>query len=187
MSPKIDIAHLISTTPSNNPLAISDWLKAALPGSTSVPPLGLIKHDSVSAAFHQLLFCVVKKTFELSFYWAREINREAFRHGYIQKLYQFSQEGKRKKIKRFRKASEKCYIVTPFTNKGIFQLRDFPIHEDKLNSGYDCRTLESQEAACQEQGCWLITSMHVKLHLTFHVKLAGLRANHNSTRPKPVT
>lgn len=53
----------------------------------------------------------------------------------------------------FRKASDKCYTVTFFTNKGLFQLRDFPIQVDKLNSGCDCRTLESQEAACQEQGC----------------------------------
>lgn len=142
---------------------------------------------SVYAAFHQLLFWMVKQIFELSFYWAKEINREAFRHGYMQKLYQFSRKKGKMKKKIFRKASDKCFIVISFTNKGIFQLRDFPIHVDKLNSGYDCRTLESQEAACQEQGCWLITSMHVKLNLTFHVKLAGLRANHNSTKPKPVT
>lgn len=96
----------------------------------------------------------------------------------MQKLYQLSRKKGRKKI--FRKASDKCCIVTSFTNKGIFQLRDFPIHVDKLNSGYDCRTLESQEAACQEQGCWLTTSMYVKLNLTFHAKLPELRANHNS-------
>lgn len=53
--------------------------------------------------------------------------------------------GRKGKEKKFRKASDKCYIVTSFTNKGIFQLRDFPIHVDKLNSGYDSRALESQE------------------------------------------
>lgn len=121
---------------------------------------------------------MVKQIFELSFYWARESTGK--HSGMATCKSCTSLAGRKGEKKRFRKASDKCCIVASFTNKGIFQLRDFPIHVDKLNSGYDCRTLESQEAACQEQGCWPITSMHVKLKLTFHVKLAELRANHNS-------
>jgi len=62
-----------------DPVLLGDWCKAAFRSSIVVPPLDLIKHESLHM-YLSISFCSVWLNKSLSFYSAREIDRWAFRH-----------------------------------------------------------------------------------------------------------